>query len=148
MSQSLPTAEEGIQLTEAARNGGPLRGLGPAGAWAALPTMCPGTQLGGPWEDRGHPGGQERQPVPAGWWHGQVAATGQQDGSSGSQTPPVPQGLPWSCRTDKWRGTSSSKAQPGLWMQSPPRQTWQGRQVKFLGSRGAAPTPSSPRLGF
>lgn len=65
MSQSLPTAEEGIQLTEAARNGGPLRGLGPAGAWAALPTMCPGTQLGGPWEDHGHPGGQERQPVSA-----------------------------------------------------------------------------------
>lgn len=126
MSQSLPTAEEGIQLTEAARNGGPLRGLGPAGAWAALPTMCPGTQLEAHGRTVGILEGRRGSQSQHGWQHGQVAATGQQDSSSGSQTPPVPQGLPWSCRTDKWHGTSSSKAQPGLWMQSPPRQTWQG----------------------
>lgn len=138
------TAHGGGQKRGASPGLGPCRSL--AGSPDHVSWNPAGRPMGGPWAP---PRAGERQPVPA-----RLAAW-----AGGSRRParklrrvtdtPSAPGLPWSCRTDKWHGTSPSRAQPGLCRQSPQGQTWQGRHVKFLGSTEVLPQHRSPpRLGF
>lgn len=145
-SESEPSHGGGGNTTHGgSQKRGASPGLGPCRSLGCSPHHVSWNPAGGPWEDRGHPGGQERgSQSQHGWRQGQVAATGQQESSSGWQTPLVPGGLPWSCRNYKWHRTSPSKAQPGLWKQSPPGQTWQGQHMKFLGSTEVLPQHRSP----
>lgn len=95
VSQSLPTAEKGTVLMEAAgRNRGPPRGKGPSGGqavlrevWASLST-CPGIPAGGPMGRRPPQRAGERQPVQA--WLAAWAGGSPRDSRNalcGSQTP-------------------------------------------------------------
>lgn len=115
------TADGGGQKRGPSPGPGPCRSLGCSPHHVSWNPA--GRPTGGPWAARR---AGERQPVPArlAAWAG--GSHRPQESSAGSQTPPVPQGLPWSCRTDKPHGTSSNKAQPGLWKQSPQGPAWRG----------------------